>query len=125
MNTLNVDRKWYIGSWLRAKLLNITDNVFPVVAPENAKGDVIVYRRTSIERSQSHIGYYLDTVHYDIVIISDSYDRAAELGERVDDALSGTFVDEEAGKRFVSHISGGYEDYQDGKYYNIITFKIY
>lgn len=123
MNTLNVDRKWYIGSWLRSKLIDICPNVFPVVAPENTKGDVIVYRRTSIERSQSHIGYYLDTVHYDIVIISDSYDKAAELGERVDDALSGTF--NEDGKRFVSHISGGYEDFQDGKYYNIIQFKIY
>lgn len=124
MNTLNIDRKWKVGSWIRSQLLNITDNVFPVVAPENSKGDIIVYRRTSIERSQSHIGYYLDTVHYDIVIISDSYDRAAAIAEQVDDALSGTFVDED-GKRYVSHISGGYEDFQDGKYYNIITFKIY
>ena len=117
MNTLNVDRKWYIGSWIRAKLLNITNNVFPVVAPENSKGDIIVYRRTSIERSQSHIGYY------EVAIISDSYDRTAEIAEQVDDAMSGTF--NEDGKRFVSHISGGYEDFQDGKYYNIITFKIY
>lgn len=124
MNTLNIDRKWKVGSWIRAKLIDVCQNVFPVVAPENTKGDVIVYRRTSIERSQSHIGYYLDTVHYDIVIISDSYDRAAEIGEKVDDALSGTFVDED-GKRYVSQISGGYEDFQDGKYYNIITFKIY
>ena len=124
MNNLNIDRKWKIGSWLRTKLIDITTNVFPVVAPENTKGDVIVYRRTNLERSQSHIGYYQDTVYYDIVIISDSYDRSAEIGEKVDDALSGTFVDE-AGKRFVSHISGGYEDYQDGKYYNVITFKIY
>lgn len=124
MNNLNIDRKWKIGSWLRTKLLDITTNVFPVVAPENTKGDVIVYRRSALERSQSHIGYYMDTVYYDIVIISDSYDRSAEIGEKVDDALSGTFVDE-AGKRFVSHISGGYEDYQDGKYYNVITFKIY
>ena len=124
MNNLNIDRKWKIGSWLRTKLLDITTNVFPVVAPENTKGDVIVYRRSSLERSQSHIGYYLDTVYYDIVIISDSYDRSAEIGEKVDDALSGNFADE-AGKRFVSNISGGYEDYQDGKYYNVITFKIY
>lgn len=124
MNTLNIDRKWKVGSWIRNQLIDVCQNVFPVVAPENTKGDVIVYRRTSIERSQSHIGYYLDTVHYDIVIISDSYDRAAEIGEKVDDALSGTFVDE-SGKRYVSHISGGYEDFQDGKYYNIITFKIY
>lgn len=123
MNNLNVDRKWYIGSWLRSKLIDITANVFPVVAPENTKGDVIVYRRTNLERSQSHIGYYEDTVYYDIVIISDSYDRSAEMGEKVDDALSGTFIED--GKRFVSHISGGYEDYQDGKYYNVITFKIY
>lgn len=124
MNNLNIDRKWKIGSWLRTKLLGITTNVFPVVAPENTKGDVIVYRRTNLERSQSHIGYYQDTVYYDIVIISDSYDRSAEIGERVDDALSGNFADED-GKRFVSNISGGYEDYQDGKYYNVITFKIY
>ena len=124
MNNLNIDRKWKIGSWLRTKLIDITTNVFPVVAPENTKGDVIVYRRTNLERSQSHIGYYLDTVYYDIVIISDSYDRSAEIGEKVDDALSGNFADED-GKRFVSNISGGYEDYQDGKYYNVITFKIY
>lgn len=124
MNNLNIDRKWKIGSWLRTKLLDITTNVFPVVAPENTKGDVIVYRRTNLERSQSHIGYYQDTVYYDIVIISDSYDRSAEIGEKVDDALSGNFADED-GKRFVSNISGGYEDYQDGKYYNVITFKIY
>lgn len=124
MNNLNIDRKWKIGSWLRTKLIDITTNVFPVVAPENTKGDVIVYRRTNLERSQSHIGYYQDTVYYDIVIISDSYDRSAEIGEKVDDALSGNFADED-GKRFVSNISGGYEDYQDGKYYNVITFKIY
>ena len=124
MNNLNIDRKWKIGSWLRTKLLDITTNVFPVVAPENTKGDVIVYRRTNLERSQSHIGYYQDTVYYDIVIISDSYDRSAEIGEKVDDALTGNFADED-GKRFVSNISGGYEDYQDGKYYNVITFKIY
>ena len=124
MNNLNIDRKWKIGSWLRTKLLDITTNVFPVVAPENTKGDVIVYRRTNLERSQSHIGYYQDTVYYDIVIISDSYDRSAEIGEKVDDALSGNFADED-GKRLVSNISGGYEDYQDGKYYNVITFKIY
>ena len=124
MNNLNIDRKWKIGSWLRTKLLDITTNVFPVVAPENTKGDVIVYRRTNLERSQSHIGYYQDTVYYDIVIISDNYDRSAEIGEKVDDALSGNFADED-GKRFVSNISGGYEDYQDGKYYNVITFKIY
>ena len=124
MNNLNIDRKWKIGSWLRTKLLDITTNVFPVVAPENTKGDVIVYRRTNLERSQSHIGYYQDTVYYDIVIISDSYDRSAEIGEKVDDALSGNFADED-GRRFVSNISGGYEDYQDGKYYNVITFKIY
>ena len=124
MNNLNIDRKWKIGSWLRTKLIDITTNVFPVVAPENTKGDVIVYRRTNLERSQSHIGYYQDTVYYDIVIISDNYDRSAEIGEKVDDALSGNFADED-GKRFVSNISGGYEDYQDGKYYNVITFKIY
>ena len=124
MNNLNIDRKWKIGSWLRTKLIDITTNVFPVVAPENTKGDVIVYRRTNLERSQSHIGYYQDTVYYDIVIISDSYDRSAEIGEKVDDALSGNFADED-GRRFVSNISGGYEDYQDGKYYNVITFKIY
>ena len=124
MNNLNIDRKWKIGSWLRTKLIDITTNVFPVVAPENTKGDVIVYRRTNLERSQSHIGYYQDTVYYDIVIISDSYDRSAEIGEKVDDALTGNFADED-GKRFVSNISGGYEDYQDGKYYNVITFKIY
>ena len=124
MNNLNIDRKWKIGSWLRTKLIDITTNVFPVVAPENTKGDVIVYRRTNLERSQSHIGYYQDTVYYDIIIISDSYDRSAEIGEKVDDALSGNFADED-GKRFVSNISGGYEDYQDGKYYNVITFKIY
>ena len=124
MNNLNIDRKWKIGSWLRTKLIDITTNVFPVVAPENTKGDVIVYRRTNLERSQSHIGYYQATVYYDIVIISDNYDRSAEIGEKVDDALSGNFADED-GKRFVSNISGGYEDYQDGKYYNVITFKIY
>ena len=123
MNTLNVDRKWYIGSWIRNKLIDVCTNVFPVVAPENAKGDVIVYRRTSIERSQSHIGYYEDTVYYEVAIISDSYDRAAAIAEQVDDAMSGTF--NEDGKRFVSHISGGYEDFQDGKYYNMIQFKIY
>lgn len=123
MNTLNVNRKWKIGSWVRAKLLDVCPNVFPVVAPENAKGDIIVYRRTLIDRSECHSGYYLDTVTYEVAIISDSYDKAAEIGEQVDDAMSGTF--NEDGKRFVSRISGGYEDFQDGKYYNIITFKIY
>lgn len=124
MNNLNTNRKWKIGSWLRAKLVDVCSNVFPVVAPENTKGDIIVYRRTALERSQSHIGYYLDTVMYDVVIISDSYDRSAELGEKVDDALSGTFVDDD-GKRFVSNIQTSSEDFSDGKYYNIITFQIH
>lgn len=122
MNTLNVYRKWDIGSWVRNKLADVSANVFPVVAPENTKGDMIVYRRSSYERDFSHMGYYLDSATIEVVVISDSYDRAAEIAEKVDDALSGTFREE--GGRLVSNLAGGYEDFQDGKYYNILQFKI-
>lgn len=123
MNTLNVYRKWDIGSWVRNKLADVSPNVFPVVAPENTKGDMIVYRRSSYERDFSHMGYYLDSATIEVVVVSESYDRAAEIAEKVDDALSGTFYEEE-GKRLVSNLAGGYEDFQEGKYYNILQFKI-
>lgn len=122
MNTLNVYRKWNIGSWVRNKLADVSSNVFPVVAPENTKGDMIVYRRSSYERDFSHMGYYLDSATIEVVVISDSYDRAAEIAEKVDDALSGTFREE--GGRLTINLAGGYEDFQDGKYYNILQFKI-
>ena len=79
MNTLNVYRKWNIGGWVRTKLADVSPNVFPVVAPENTKGDIIVYRRSSYERDFSHMGYYLDSATIEVVVISDSYDRAAEI----------------------------------------------
>lgn len=122
--------KWKVGNDIRKLLLAdadvhalVGDNIFPLVAPENITGDFIVYSRDSYSHEYVKQGFYDDTCQEEIMIVSDKYDSAVDIAEKVDKALTGTH-NLDNGATITLDVSTSKEVFQDNKYIEIIIFKV-
>ena len=128
---LNSYQKWHIGNDIRDILLAdsgvssqvSSEHIYPLVAPENTKGDFIVYLRQKYAKEMVKQGVYEDDCEVAVIGVSDNYDNAVDLAEKIDNALTGTHTNED-GKRIDITLVDSTEVFEDNKYIETLVFKI-
>ena len=127
---LNSYQKWFIGNDIREILLadpdvfaQVGNHIYPLVAAENTKGDFIVYLRQKYSKSSVKQGVYEDECEVAVIGVSDNYDNAMALAAKIDNALTGSHINDEGEKIDITLIDST-EVYDDNKYIETLVFKI-
>lgn len=127
---LNNCRKWFIGNTIRDILLGdfdvnyqVGNHIYPVVAPENTKGDFIVYYRQKYSKTLTKQGVVQDECEVVVLAISENYDDALELASNIDSALTGTHTTEYGCKVDIL-LADSSEAFEDNKYIETLVFSI-
>lgn len=130
VNGLGSYKKWKIGNDIRQILISdedvyahVADDIFPLVAPENTDGDFIVYQRQKYSIEMSKMGIYQDECIVAVVAISDNYDSAISLAEKIDSALTGQHTLQNGIKLSIT-LSDSTEIFEDDKYIESLIFSI-
>lgn len=129
-SALNSYRKWYIGNDIRDILLadeavynQVGNHIYPIVAAENTIGDFIVYSRQEYSKSSVKQGVYQDDCKVAVVVVSDNYDNAIALADKIDAALTGTHTINEGVDIDITLFDSS-ETYEDNKYIETLLFSI-
>ena len=127
---LNSYQKWFIGNDIREILLadsavsiQVGSHVYPIVAAEDTKGDFIVYSRQKYSKDLVKTGVYQDECEVAVVAISDNYDNAVALASKIDNALTGTKINDN-GARIDITLVDSTETFDDNKYIETLLFRI-
>lgn len=127
---VNSCRKWFIGNVIRDILLadldvfgQVGNHIYPLVAPENTKGDFIVYYRQKYSKTLVKQGIVSDECEIVVIAISDNYDDALELASNIDAALTGTHRLDDGCKVDII-LSDSTETFEDNKYLETLIFSI-
>lgn len=126
----NSYRKWYIGNDIRDILLaddairgQVGNHIYPIVAAENTIGDFIVYSRQEYSKDLAKAGVYQDVCRVAVVAISDNYDNAIALADKIDLALTGTHTNDQ-GVKIDIILEDSTETFDDNKYIETLLFRI-
>lgn len=129
-SALNSYRKWYIGNDIRDILLadeavynQVGNHIYPIVAAENTIGDFIVYSRQEYSKSSVKQGVYQDDCKVAVVVVSDNYDNAIALADKIDAALTGTHTINEGVDIDITLFDSS-ETFEDNKYIETLLFSI-
>lgn len=124
-------RKWFVGNAIRDMLLadhdvsnQVGNHIYPLVAAENTKGDFIVYLRQKYGREFTKQGAYEDVCEVAVIAISENYDKAVELASNIDEALSGSYTNDEDGCKIDIMLLDSTETFEDNKYIETLVFSI-
>lgn len=124
-------QKWFIGNDIRSLLLadediyqQVGEHIYPLVAPENTKGDFIVYMREKYSKTATKMGVYEDDCELAIVGISDNYDSAVSLASKIDNALTGRHTINSGATTITINLSNSTETFDDNKYIETMVFNI-
>lgn len=127
---LGVCQKWFIGNTIRDILIDdslvfeqVGNHIYPLVAPENTKGDFIVYLRQKYGRESVKQGIYEDVCEVAVIAISEDYDKAIELASHIDSALSGRHNIDSSCKIDITLVDST-ETFEDNKYIETLVFSI-
>lgn len=124
-------QKWFIGNDIRDILLADSgvssqvkeEHIYPLVAPENTKGDFIVYMRQKYSKDYVKAGVYEDDCEVAVIGISENYDDAVALASKIDNALTGSHINEKGEKIDITLIDST-EVFEDNKYIETLVFRI-
>ena len=124
---MRADSKFKVTNEVRGILLNtpgivdlVEDKVFPLTAPKNTKGDFIIYQRDEDSVDRSKMGMVIQKCRVYINAVSDDYERSQELAALIHEALEGDF----SGPDMQIRLEDSTEDYEDGKYIQVLLFSI-
>lgn len=98
----------------------IEDKIFPVIAPKDTTGDFVLYNRDEYSIDRTQMGIATQTCKVYINAISEDYDRSQDIAALVFEILEGTFSNPEMRIRLVDST----EDYEEGKYIQVLLFSI-
>ena len=122
--------KFRIGTTIRKLLIEneavkefVGEKIFPLVAPHEAKGDLIVYYRDEYSKDYTKMGVYNDNCKVYVVAVSEDYDRSQLIAEAVNEALEDTFF-QNTDNQIQIRLSDSTEDYADNKYIQVLLFEI-
>ncbi len=122
-------QKWKIGNDVRQILMNDTDvkalvgnKIFPLVAPENTVGDFIIYQREKYSKAWAKQGVYEDSCQLAVTIVTDNYDRAIDLAQKVDLALTGEHTFDDVTVQM--DLADSTESFEDLKYIEVLLFNV-
>jgi hypothetical protein len=126
----NSYRKWYIGNDIRDILLaddairgQVGNHIYPIVAAEGTLGDFIVYSRQEYSKDLAKAGVYQDVCRVAVVAISDNYDNAIALADKIDLALTGSHINDQ-GVNIDITLEDSTETFDDNKYIETLLFRI-
>lgn len=127
---INSCHKWFIGNTIRDILVDDPDvhyqvgnHIYPLVAPENTKGDFIVYLRQKYSKTLVKQGIVQDECEIAVIAVSDNYDSAVALASNIDAALTGTHRTDEGCKVDII-LSDSTETFEDNKFIETLIFSI-
>lgn len=98
----------------------IGDKVFPIVAPNETKGDFIIYQRDGYVQEYTKMGVARQIPTVFVNAVSDDYDRSLRLASLIYDALSGSFSNPD----MTIKLEDSTEDYTDKKFFQVLQFSI-
>ena len=98
----------------------VGEKIFPVIAPENTKGDFIVYQRDGYKQDSTKFGVYKQVPIVNVTAISESYDNSQNLASLIYDTLSGDFANPD----IHIELEDSTEDFIDNKYIQVLQFSI-
>lgn len=98
----------------------IGDKIFPIVAPNDTKGDFIIYQRDGYKQEYTKMGVARQIPIVYVTAISDKYARGQDLASLIYEALEGTFSNPD----MTIHLEDSTEDYSEGKYFQVLQFSV-
>lgn len=98
----------------------VGDNIFPLNAEKDTKGDFIIYMRDEYSIERSKMGIITQKCNVYINAVSENYNRGQELADLIFNSLEGTFKNPD----IEIHLEDSTEDYVDGKYIQVLLFSI-
>lgn len=124
---MSAESKFKITTKVRAALLGrteITDmidnRIFPVVAHKDTKGDFIVYQRDEYSKEYSKMGIVSQKCRVYVNAVSEEYNRSQELAYLINECLEGFHTDLAIKVKLVDST----EDFEDGKFIQVLLFEI-
>lgn len=97
----------------------VSGKIYPLYAPDNTKGDFILYKRDGHRSCYTKMGKSGTECRIFINTISDDYDRGLEITEKICEILEGEYSD---GMRI--RLEDSTEDTIDKKYIQVLLFSI-
>lgn len=123
----HASNKFSITNEIRAILLEnpavsavVGDKIFPLVAPKDTTGDFIIYQRDEYSIDRAKMGMITQKCRVYINAVSEDYDRGQQLAAAIFEALEGNFTEPDMRIQLVDST----EDYEAGKYIQILLFSI-
>lgn len=123
-------QKWKIGNFLRDLMLadtgitaQVSDNIYPLIAAEGTDGDFIIYKREKYYKITTNTQVVMDVCQMDVIAISDNYDNAIALAEKIDNCLTGQHKDSDDNRLNIELIDS-IEEFEDNKYIETLVFEI-
>lgn len=98
----------------------VDDRIFPVIAPENTKGDFITYQRDGYKQIYTKMGVADQIPYVNVAVVSGGYNRSQELASLIYDTLSGEFSNPD----MYIQLEDSTEDFIDNKFIQVLQFSI-
>lgn len=124
---MSAEGKFKITTRIRQALLekkeitDIVDNkVYPIIAPKDTEGDFIIYQRDKYSKEYTKMQIYNQTCHVFVTGVCEKYSTSQELAYQINEALEGIHADLNMDIRLLDST----EDFEDGKYIQVLLFSI-
>lgn len=95
--------------------------IYPIVAPEGTAGDFIVYYREQYSKKYTKMGVYEQSCLVALAVISDDYDSAQNIADRINTILDGKHPDYDIQE---IQLEDSTEHFEEGKYMQILLFNV-
>ena len=124
---MSAESKFKITTKVRRALIAISEistivegQIFPLVAPKDTKGNFIIYQRDEYSKEYTKMGIHSQRCRVYVNAISEDYDVSQELAYQINEGLEGYHEDLKMDVKLVDST----EDYEDGKYIQVLLFDI-
>lgn len=102
----------------------VGNNIYPIIAPENTTGDIILYYRDEYGKEYTNGNVIVnENCKIFIAILSENYDRSIQITEKVNELIEGTHLNKNNYK-YNCRLIDSTEDFEDKKYIQILLFQI-
>ena len=124
---MSAESKFKITTEIRGILLDepkltsiVGEKIFPIKAPKDTPGDFILYQRDEYSKEYNKMAITSQTCKVFVTAISEDYDKSQELAYQINECLEGVFDDPDMAIKLIDST----EDYEDGKFIQVLLFEI-
>lgn len=94
--------------------------IYPLVAPKDTTGDFVVYKRDKYSRDSTKMGISQEASDVIYSVVSSNYNNSVAIAGAIKEALHGKFPSH----HFEAYFEDSEEDFVDGKFIQLLLFKI-